>query len=120
MKKPNDVDAYIASAPREVRPKLAELRRIIRIAAPKADERISYGMPYYHYRGRLAYFQLAKAHIGLYLPTPVIELHRKELGALAVSKATVHLALDKKLPALLIRKLIKARMKMNEAKAAGH
>ena len=115
-KPPKSVDAYIASVPKELRPKLAELRRIIKAAAPKAEERISYSMPYYHYCGRLAYFRLAKTHIGLYLPTPVIEQHRNELGALASSKATIQLALDKKLPAMLIRKLIKARMKMNEAK----
>jgi uncharacterized protein YdhG (YjbR/CyaY superfamily) len=69
MKKtPKDVDAYIAAAPKEVQGKLVELWAAIREVAPTVVERISYGMPYYDYKGRLVYFRLAKAHIGLYIP----------------------------------------------------
>ena len=114
--KPKNVDAYIARAPQEVRSKLKELRAAIRKAAPTAEERISYGMPYYACKGRLAYFALAKAHIGLYIPTPVIEEHKSELKDYEAARATVRLPLDKKLPIALIKKLIKARMKKNESK----
>jgi uncharacterized protein YdhG (YjbR/CyaY superfamily) len=113
--KPKDVDAYISAAPKEVREKLKELRAVIRKTAPTVVERISYGMPYYSYKGRLAYFSLWKAHIGLYIPTPVIEEHESELEAYETTMATVRFPLDKKLPIVLIRKLIKARMKKNEA-----
>jgi uncharacterized protein YdhG (YjbR/CyaY superfamily) len=112
---PKDVDAYIASAPKEVQGKLAELRAAIKEAAPTAVEKISYGMPYYDFRGRLAYFGLAKAHIGLYIPTPIVEEHRKELAGYATTEATIRLPLDKDLPIALIKKLIKARMRKNEA-----
>ena len=115
MKKaPKDVDAYIAGAPKEVRGKLEELRATIRKAAPDAEERISYGMPYYGYRGRLAYFGLFKKHIGLYVPTPVIEQHKKELKGYVTAKATVRFPIDKPLPVALIKKLVKARLKRNE------
>lgn len=113
--KVKDVDAYIASAPKEVRGKLKELRAVIRKTAPTAAERISYGMPYYAYNGRLAYFSFWKAHIGLYLPTPTIAEHESELSAYETTKATVRFPLDKKLPTTLISKLIKARMKQNNA-----
>jgi uncharacterized protein YdhG (YjbR/CyaY superfamily) len=116
MPKPKDVDAYIAAAPKEVQGKLKELRAVIRKTAPAAEERISYGMPYYAYNGRLAYFSLWKAHIGLYIPTPVIEEHEKELAAFETTDATVRFPFDKKLPVALIRRLVKARMKKNEAK----
>jgi uncharacterized protein YdhG (YjbR/CyaY superfamily) len=79
-------------------------------------ERISYGMPYYNYKGHLVYFRLAKAHIGLYVPPPVIEEHKNELKDYETAKATVRFPLDKKLPIMLIKKLVKARMKKNEAK----
>ena len=115
--KPKDVDAYIAAAPKEVRGKLNELRAVIRKTAPTAVERISYGMPYYHYKGRLAYFSLWKEHIGLYLPTPIIEEHKKELKEYETSTATVRFPLEKKLPVRLIQKLIKARVKKNEEKS---
>jgi uncharacterized protein YdhG (YjbR/CyaY superfamily) len=112
--KPKTVDAYIAAAPKEVRDKLKKLQAIIKEAAPSAAERISYGMPYYSYKGRLAYFSLSKAHIGLYIPTPVIDEHRAILKDYEAEKATVRFPLDKELPAALIRKLVKARMKKNE------
>jgi uncharacterized protein YdhG (YjbR/CyaY superfamily) len=113
--KPKDVEAYIAAAPKEVRSKLKELRAVIRTTAPSAEERISYGMPYYNYKGRLAYFSPWKAHIGLYIPTPVIQEHERELEAYETTKATVRFPLTKKLPVSLIKKLLTARMKKNEA-----
>ena len=113
--KPKDVDAYIASAPKDVQLRLKELRQLIKRTAPDAAERISYGMPYYHYKGRLAYFSFWKEHIGLYLPTPVIAEHEKDLEGYETTKATVRLPLNRKLPAPLIGKLIKARMKKNDS-----
>lgn len=113
--KPTDVGSYIAAAPLEVQAKLNELRMLIRKTAPAAVERISYGMPYYQYKGRLAYFSIWKTHIGVYIPTPIIEEHKSELAAYETTEATVRLPLNKKPPVGLIRKLIKARMKRNEA-----
>jgi uncharacterized protein YdhG (YjbR/CyaY superfamily) len=72
-------------------------------------------MPYYDYNGRLAYFRLAKAHIGLYIPPPVIEEHKRELKEYETTLSTIRLPLDKKLPAALISKLVIAKMKKNEA-----
>jgi len=114
MKRAKDVDEYIANAPQEVRGKLQEIRAVIKKAAPNAEERISYGMPYYGYKGRLAYFAYAKGHIGLYVPPPVIEEHKQELKAYGTSTATVRFPLHEKLPLMLIKKLVKARMKKND------
>src|SRR5262245_52734440 len=114
MKKPKDVDAYIAAAPEHVRAKLRQLRAAIRQAAPKAIERMSYGMPCYAYNGRGVYFAHAKAHVGLYVPPPIIDEHKAELKGYSTTKATVRLPLDQKLPITLIKKLVKARMKRNE------
>ncbi len=117
MKKaPKTVDEYISEAPKEAQDKLRELRAAIREVAPQATERISYGMPYYKYKGRLVYFGLAKAHIGFYVPTPVIEEHKSELTNYYATGATIRFPLDRELPIELIKKLVKARMKLNEAK----
>ena len=118
MKNPNQprtVDAYIAAAPKEVRAKLAHLRKIVKATAPRAEERISYGIPYYGYKGRLVYFGLWEKHVGLYVPTPVIAEHKNELRDYETTMATVRLPLDKNLPVALIKKLVKARIKKNEA-----
>ncbi len=111
-----DVDSYIQSAPKETRGKLKDLRSVIRKVAPDAEERISYGMPYYHYKGRLVYFAAAKKHIGLYVPPPIIEEHKSELKNFETAKATVRFSIDKPLPIPLIKKLIKARMEKNNLK----
>jgi len=110
-----NVDDYIASAPKEVQSKLKELRAVIKEAAPTALEHISYGMPYYDYKGRLVYFRHAKEHIGLYIPSPIIEEHISELEDYETTKATIRLPIDKKLPIALIKKLVRARVKHNEA-----
>ena len=111
---PKDVDAYIAAAPKETRAKLKEIRGVIKKIAPRAEEKISYGIPYYGYKGRLVYFGFWKAHIGLYVPSPVIAEHKSELESYETTNATVRFPLDKKLPIALIRKLVSARMKKND------
>jgi len=73
-------------------------------------------MPYHDHKGRLAYFRLTKAHIGFYIPPPVIEEHKNELANYETAKATVRFPLDKKLLVTLIKKLVKAGMKKNEDK----
>lgn len=110
----NDVDSYIVAAPKEVRSKLKELRSIIKKAAPKSEEKISYGIPYYGYHGRLAYFRYAKQHIGLYIPPPVIQEYKKELAGYKTAKATVQFLIDEPLPVGLIKKMVKVRAGMNE------
>ncbi len=116
MKPIKNVDEYIASAPKEVQKKLKELRSLIQTIAPQAEEKLSYEMPYYGYKGRLVYFAYAKVHIGLYIPPPVIEEHANELKQYETAKATVRFPLDKELPISLIKKLITARVKKNDEK----
>jgi len=117
MKRSSSVQEYIANAPTKIRPKLREMRSLIKSAAPKAEEKISYGMPYYGYKGRLAYFRLSTHHIGLYIPPPIINQHEKELKAYSTSNAaTVRFPLNKPLPKALIKKLVKARVKYNDGK----
>jgi len=110
-----DVEAYISSAPSIARDKLRKVRAAILEVAPDAIESISYGMPYYDYKGRLAWFALFKTHIGLYLRPPVIEEHKNDLARYTTTKSAVHIPLDEEVPTTLIKKLVKARMLINEA-----
>lgn len=115
--RPKDVDEYIAAAPRAAQPKLRQLRKIIRSAAPQATERISYRMPYYDLHGRLVYFAMHSNHIGLYALGGTAELARGPLKALVASRGTIQLPLDKPLPAAEITRLVKKRVAENKAKA---
>lgn len=115
MSKPTTVDEYIQNAPSELKGKLITLRKAIRDIVPSTtEEKISYGMPYYGYKGRLAYFSYAKNHIGLYLVPPVVADHADELKDYKTSTSTVRFPLDKELPIALIQKLIRARIKIND------
>ncbi len=114
------VEAYILAAPAEAREKLRAVREAIKEAAPEARESFSYRMPYYSYKGRLAWFGLHTTHIGLYLRPPVVAEHKRELEGYQTTKSAVHLPLDRKVPVALVKKLVKARVKMNEAEGRGH
>jgi uncharacterized protein YdhG (YjbR/CyaY superfamily) len=74
-------------------------------------------MPYYAISGRLAYFAAFTHHIGLYIPTPVIANHQKELGGYVTAKGTVRFPLDRPIPIRLVKKLIRSRLELNLAKS---
>jgi uncharacterized protein YdhG (YjbR/CyaY superfamily) len=114
MTAPERVDDYIAAVPESVRPMLRELRETIRSAAPEADERISYGMPYFHLHGRLAYFRAHARHIGLY-PFNADEARAVGLERYVAAKATLQFPLNQPLPLAAIDALIRQRVKRTEA-----
>ena len=106
------VDAYIAAAPKAAQPRLRRLRKLIKDVAPKAQERLSYGMPHYDYQGRLIYFSAFKNHMGVY-PVGEAEKH-KELHRYMTGKGTYRFPLDEPMPMDLIKKLVEARVRKNE------
>lgn len=114
--KPTDVSSYIAHAPHEIQSKLREIRKAIKETAPKAEEKISYGIPYYHYNARLVYFAYATSHIGLYVPGGILEQYKNELKNYSTTKATLRLPFDEKIPTALLKKLVRARMKVIDSK----
>jgi uncharacterized protein YdhG (YjbR/CyaY superfamily) len=63
-----DIDAYIRTAAPEVRAILAEIRSIVQLAVPDAQETISYQMPAFKIDRTFIYFAAFKHHIGIYPP----------------------------------------------------
>ena len=107
---PATVAAYIAAAPKSVRAILKSVRATVRKAAPEAEERISYRMPAFFYRGVLVYFAAFKKHIGLFPPvreSSLLPLVAKYTGP----KGNLQFPLSEPIPHALIAKLVKARMK---------
>jgi uncharacterized protein YdhG (YjbR/CyaY superfamily) len=111
-----EIDQYIAAAPKAAQPHLRQLRDVITSGAPKAEEGISYGMPYYRYHGHLMYFAAFKNHVGLY-PVGNADKHL-EMSEYMTGKGTYRFPLDQPLPVALLRRLIRTRVKENEAKFA--
>jgi len=114
------VEAYLAAVPEPARNTLEKTRAMIRKLAPAgAVERIGYGMPGFYYKGPLIWYAAAKDHCALY-PTPwPIEVLADELKKYEVSKGTIRFALDKPMPATLMKKIVKLQVERNERKAKG-
>jgi uncharacterized protein YdhG (YjbR/CyaY superfamily) len=121
------VDAYIDNTPKEVQPKLREIRAAIREAAPDAVESISYGMPFYSFRGesgfqaRLCYFGLLKnknkKKIVFYTRPMYLEEYMDEVKTYLTTKSAVHFPLDRPIPIRLIKKLVKNGIRKHKTSA---
>ena len=62
------IDDYIATVSPEARQILAEIRRLIHLKVPQAQEAISYQMPAFKLQRTFIYFAAFKKHIGVYPP----------------------------------------------------
>ena len=118
MKSFTTVPAYIAAAPKGARGKLRQLRAILKSLVPKAEEKISYGMMGYKYLGRpLVYFGAFKDHVGFYpASSTFLKRFAADLRGYGTGKGTVRFPHGKPLPVSLIRKLIRARIRMSESR----
>jgi uncharacterized protein YdhG (YjbR/CyaY superfamily) len=117
-KSAKDVDDFLARVPEDARAALEQLRTTIRSAAPEATEGIGYAIPTFYHQGPLVAFAASKNHCGFYVMSPaVMDAHKEELMPYDTAKATIRFSADKPLPAALVRKLVKARIAENEARA---
>ena len=111
--KPRNIDEYLATLSNDKRAALERLRRIIRAAAPRAEECISYGLPTFRLDGKgIACFGAAANHCAIYGAVGAL---KDELEAFDTSKGTIRFQPDHPLPATLVRKLVKARIAKNAA-----
>ncbi len=106
------VEEYIAAQPAKVQPILRKLRALIKKAAPKAEESISYRMPAYKLNGvPLIYFSAWKKHIGMY-PVPLEDTGAmKALASYRAAKGTLRFPLEQPIPFAAIKKLVVSRAK---------
>ncbi|CAJ36931.1 iron chaperone [Methanocella arvoryzae] len=113
----NSIDEYIAQFPPAVQEKLKTLRKVIKEAAPAAEEKISYRMPTFSLHGNLVHFAAFKKHIGFYPAPSGIEAFKEELADYKTSKGAIQLPIDKPLPYELITRIVKFRVAENIKKA---
>ena len=103
--RPQTVGEYIELQDEGVRPRLLELRTILRAALPDAEECISWSMPTYRKGRNLIHFAAAKKHIGLYPGGEAAAVFAEALSDYDVSKGTIRLPYDRELPADLIARI---------------
>ena len=114
MKKFQTVDEYLSMFPTDVSDVLSGLRKIIKQAAPRAEEVISYSMPAFKYHGMLVWYAAHKDHIGLYPRPSAISAFKRELARYKTSKGAIQFPLQEAIPVSLVRKIVKFRVKENE------
>ncbi len=112
-----NVDEYLAGVPKEARATLEKLRKTIKAAAPMASEGISYQMPMYKHHGMVVGFAAFKNHCSIFPGAAVMDAYKEELKPYDTSKGTIRFPANKPLPATLVKKLVRARIKENEARA---
>lgn len=115
------VDRYIRAAPVQVQSVLRRLRAAIREAAPDAEESISYGMPFYSYKGeagverRLCYFALQRGSIGLFLRPKDLNPHAESIAKYRSTKSALRFPIDRPIPLALVKKLVRDAVRRHRA-----
>lgn len=120
---PGGVDEYIKASPKEIQANLEAIRCTIQSASPNSFETVSYfQMPGYYYEGydyngMFAWFSYKKPYIRLHVRPPVIENHRKEVKSFKSTKAIVSFLANEPIPKALVKKLVKASIKVMKQNA---
>ena len=100
--KPKTHDDYLAAVTEDKRGALQELRTAIKMAAPKAEECISYQVPAFRLNGKfLVAYGAATNHCAFYPGSTVKALKNER---------TIRFSADKPLPSALVRKLVRLRI----------
>ncbi|MBS1751246.1 MAG: DUF1801 domain-containing protein [Bacteroidetes bacterium] len=111
------VDEYISSFEGRTKLLLEELRTVIRMAAPKTEELISYNMPAIKQHSVLVYYAGYEKHIGFYPTGGPVQVFKNELTKYKTSKGAIQFSLDKPIPKLLVKKIVKYRISEDAEKA---
>lgn len=113
MKKPENIDDYIAGFEPEVQGILEQIRKTIQHAAPQATEKISYGIPTFYLNKNLVHFAAYKNHIGFYATPTGHEKFKTELSKYKQGKGSVQFPLNQPMPLKLIERIVRFRVKEN-------
>jgi uncharacterized protein YdhG (YjbR/CyaY superfamily) len=118
-RKPKTIDEYLAGVDADHRDALQKLRETIHTVAPTAEECISYGIPAFRLNGRsLVFFGAWANHCAFYPGSSnTLKKFRNELRNFQTSKGTLRFSPDKPMPVALVKKLLKARIAENNARA---
>jgi uncharacterized protein YdhG (YjbR/CyaY superfamily) len=111
-KRPTTIAEYIAAAPREGQPHLRKVYAILKSVAPKAEETIKWGTPFFVEPRFVFAFSAHKAHLNFSATLAGLEPFRKELAKHTTTKAgLLQIPYNEPLPEDLIRKIAKRRVR---------
>jgi uncharacterized protein YdhG (YjbR/CyaY superfamily) len=95
------------------------MQSVIRSIVPaETTEKISYGMPTFHYNGALVGFAAFAKHCSFFpYSAALIKEFAADLQNYSTAKGTIRFPVDSPLPAALVKKIVKARIAQNTKKA---
>lgn len=112
MKKPKDIDSYLASVPADRAAALTKLRAQIHVAMPGLEECISYNMPAFRCEGTVIAGFLATNKGCSYYPFSgkTLATLKKDLAKYEGTAGALHFDPERGLPPTLVKKLLKTRL----------
>ena len=113
------VETFLSAIAEPAQSALRKLRAQIRAAAPNADEYIGYAVPAFRQDGALVSYGAAKTHCSFFVQSPkTMEAFAAELADFQTSKGTIRFQPERPIPAALVKRIVKARLAENAARAA--
>lgn len=104
------IDEYINRQSPEIQPLIRAISETIRVAAPEAEEKISWRMPTFWQRKNIIHFAAFKKHIGIYPGDEAIVEFAERLSENKTSKGSIQLPLDKPIDHELISDIVRWRI----------
>lgn len=108
------IDDYHATLTPKIQKILEGLRQIIKTAAPKAVETISYNIPTFKQNKNLVHYAAYKEHIGFYPTAKPIVVFADKLKKYKTSKGAIQFPIDEPLPKDLIKEIVKFRVQVDK------
>ena len=96
---------YIQAAPAEGHAHLYQLYELLKSVAPKAQEAIKWGTPFFIEPRFLFAFSAHKSHLGFAPPAATLEKFSEELAGYKTTKNTLQVSYKNPLPEDLIRRM---------------
>ncbi len=110
--KSNEVSAYLDQLPAADKKTLETLRQQIKLVAPKLEEGLSRGVPFFYYLGKRAVgFRSSKTHLSFFIMEGrVLQTLQQEFQDFKYSTTVIRFDSKNPLPEQLIKKLVLARL----------
>ena len=84
------IKTYLEAIPRDRKPQLQKLRKLLKTAAPKAKEEFNYGMLYYPLNGALFALASQKHFMALYITYhDLVEQYKPQIGKASFGKSCI-------------------------------
>jgi uncharacterized protein YdhG (YjbR/CyaY superfamily) len=110
-KRPATIAEYIRAAPPAGQPHLRKVYSILKGVAPKAEEKIKWGTPFFVEPRFLFAFSAHKAHLSFAPMAAAMQAFRKELEKHETTKNFLKIPYDEPVPEALVRKMARYCLK---------